>query len=154
MFTHMDKNMRRHMVDVSAKDETTRLARAAGSIKMKKETLEAIRELKIKKGDVLAIAQIAAVQGAKKASDLIPLAHPLLLLGIDVDFEYLEDGIYCEVAVKCQGKTGVEMEALTGVSAALLTIYDMCKGIDRAMEIKSIYLLEKEGGKSGRYERL
>lgn len=154
MFTHMDKNKRGHMVDISDKDVTSREARAWGRISMKRETLEAIKDLKIKKGDVLAIAQIAAVQGAKKTPDLIPLAHPLLLQSVAVDFELEDESISCEVSVKCQGKTGVEMEALTGVSAALLTIYDMCKGLDKSMEIGPIMLLEKKGGRSGHYERL
>ncbi|NLY37462.1 MAG: cyclic pyranopterin monophosphate synthase MoaC [Tissierellia bacterium] len=140
MFTHMDENLRGHMVDISEKDVTLRQARAGGSIMMQKNTLEALLELRIKKGDVLAIAQIAAIQGAKKTPDLIPLAHPLLLQGVSGKFEIIEEGIYCEVVVKCQGKTGVEMEALTACAAGLLTIYDMCKAIDKTMEITGIRL--------------
>ncbi len=154
MFNHMDKNLRGHMVDISDKDITTRVARAQGRITMKATTLEAIENLRIKKGDVLAIAQIAAVQGAKKTPDLIPLAHPILLQSVEVDFELGEEEIICRVQVKCQGKTGVEMEALTGCSLALLTIYDMCKGLDKSMEIGEISLLEKKGGRSGHYEKL
>lgn len=154
MFNHMDENHRGHMVDISEKEITQRQARAQGRIRMKKETLEAIKELRIKKGDVLAVAQIAAVQGAKKTPDIIPLAHPLLLQGVDVDFVLLEEEILCEVSVKCQGKTGVEMEALSGCTLALLTLYDMCKGIDKTMEITGICLLEKKGGRSGHVEKV
>lgn len=153
MFTHMDENLRAHMVDISEKDITLRQARAGGSIKMQKSTLKALGELRIKKGDVLAIAQIAAIQGAKRASDLIPLAHPLLLQAVLVNFDFIEEGIYCEVTVKCQGKTGVEMEALTACATGLLTIYDMCKALDKTMEITGISLLEKIGGRSGHYEK-
>lgn len=153
MFSHMDKNLRGHMVDISEKDISLRQARAGGSIKMQKKTLEALAQLQVEKGDVLAVAQIAAIQGAKKTPDLIPLAHPILLQGVAVNFEYEEEGIYCEVTVKSQGKTGVEMEALTACSAALLTIYDMCKALDKTMEITGISLLEKTGGRSAYYEK-
>ncbi len=154
-FTHFDDNGRARMVDVSAKDVTTRMAVASGEIHMQPETLEHIRQGKMKKGDVLAVADVAAVMGAKKTPDLIPMCHPLMLSGIDVSFSELEEGcgLKAEVSVKCNGKTGVEMEALTAVSTALLTVYDMCKAVDRGMMLTHIRLEEKEGGKSGAYKR-
>lgn len=154
MFTHLDNSGRGQMVDVSEKEITFRVARARGSIELKKETVDAIKNEKIKKGDVLAIAQVAAIQGVKNTSSIIPMAHPLLLNGIKVDFYFEENMLYCEVIVKCEGKTGVEMEALTGVSIGLLTVYDMCKSLDKSMTIKEIYLIEKSGGKSFDYIRI
>lgn len=153
MFTHLDENGRGQMVDVSAKNVTQRTARAKGVIILKEETVKAIKDEKIKKGDVLAIAQVAAISGVKSTSSLIPMAHPLLLSGIKVNFYFEENKLFCEVSVKCEGKTGVEMEALTGVSCGLLTVYDMCKALDRSMTIENIYLVEKNGGKSGEFKR-
>jgi len=140
---------------VSAKDVTTRIAIASGEIHMQPETLEHIRQGKLKKGDVLAVADVAAVMGAKKTPDLIPMCHPLMLSGIDVSFTELEEkcGLKVAVSVKCNGKTGVEMEALTAVSTALLTIYDMCKAVDKGMRITAIQLEEKHGGNSGDWQR-
>jgi len=153
--THFDKAGRGRMVDVSEKEITTRIAIASGEIHMLPNTLEHIQQGKLKKGDVLAIADVAAIMGAKKTPDLIPMCHPLMLSGVDVSFSELEDdcGLKVEVSVKCKGKTGVEMEALTAVSAALLTIYDMCKAVDKGMRITNIQLEEKKGGKSGDFKR-
>lgn len=153
--THFDEAGGARMVDVSGKDSTTRIAIASGEIHMLQETLDHIRQGKLKKGDVLAVADVAAVMGAKKTPEIIPMCHPLMLSGIDVSFTELEDncGLNVEVSVKCNGKTGVEMEALTAVSTALLTIYDMCKAVDKAMTLTNICLDEKKGGKSGDYYR-
>ena len=149
--THVAESGEAKMVDVSAKAETTRVAKATGAIRMKPQTLEAIVSAQIKKGDVLGIARVAAVMAAKKTSELIPLCHPLALT--DVQVELTPDpglpGIRAMVAATTVGRTGVEMEALTAVSVALLTIYDMAKAIDKAMTIDSIRLLSKTGGKSG-----
>ncbi|MDQ6992872.1 MAG: cyclic pyranopterin monophosphate synthase MoaC [Mariprofundus sp.] len=149
--THFDDAGRARMVDVSSKEVTTRVAIASGEIYMQTNTLAHIQQGKLKKGDVLAVADVAAIMGAKKTSDLIPMCHPLMLSGVDVTFSELETttGLRVEVAVSCNGKTGVEMEALTAVSTALLTIYDMCKAIDKGMRITAIQLEEKRGGKSG-----
>jgi cyclic pyranopterin phosphate synthase len=145
------------MVDVSEKDSTAREAIAHGSIDMELATLARIREGQIKKGDVLAVADVAAVMAAKRTPELIPMCHPIQLSGVEVDFLDTEtDGrgvIEVTVTVRCVGPTGVEMEALTAVSAALLTIYDMCKAIDRGMRVKGVELLRKSGGKSGLWER-
>lgn len=141
------------MVDVSEKDDTKRIAVAFGKICMKKETLVSIQNQEIKKGDVLGVAQVSAIMAAKRTFETIPMCHPIFLTGADVDFQIVEDGIEIRMTVKTTGKTGVEMEALSGVSAAALTIYDMCKGIDRAMCIESICLLEKDGGRSGHFVR-
>jgi cyclic pyranopterin phosphate synthase len=158
--THFDEAGRARMVDVSAKDETVRIALARGEIHMRPETMARIQEGKIKKGNVLAVSDVAAVMGAKRTPDLIPMCHPLLLSGVSVEFEErrepASDGravLGIQVRVKCVGPTGVEMEALTAVSTALLTVYDMCKAIDRDMTLTGIELVEKEGGKSGRYQR-
>jgi len=153
--THFDESGRARMVDVSGKDVSTRIAIASGEIHMQQATLEHIRQGKLKKGDVLAVADVAAVMGAKKTPDLIPMCHPLMLSGIDVSFSELTEtcGLKIEVSVKCNGKTGVEMEALTAVSTALLTIYDMCKAVDKGMRITAIQLEEKSGGKSGEWKR-
>ena len=152
-FTHMDEKGRGQMVDVSEKAVTKRVATARGYIRLAQATIESIQDLKIAKGDVLAIAQVAAIQGVKQASTLIPMAHPLLITGVKVDFSFEEDRLYCQVEVSCDGQTGVEMEALTGVACGLLTVYDMCKSLDKNMEIQEIILLKKTGGKSGTYER-
>ncbi|GAV21137.1 cyclic pyranopterin phosphate synthase [Mariprofundus micogutta] len=154
--THFDESGRARMVDVSTKEVTTRIAVASGEIMMQPETLEHIQQGKLKKGDVLAVADVAAVMGAKKTPDLIPMCHPLMLSGIDISFSELVDGngLRVEVSVKCNGKTGVEMEALTAASTALLTIYDMCKAVDKVMVISNIRVEEKRGGKSGDWQRL
>lgn len=151
MFTHLDEKGRGQMVDISEKSPSIRKAIAKGYIKLKSETVDAIKNEKLKKGDVLSIAQVAAIQGVKNTSSIIPMAHPLLLNGIHVNFYFEENLLYCEVEVKCEGKTGVEMEALTGVSCGLLTVYDMCKSIDKTMSIEKVYLVEKTGGKSGHF---
>ncbi len=149
------------MVDVSAKAETDRKAIAEAKVYMAPQTMDRIKEGKIGKGDVLAVAQVAGVMGAKKNSDIIPMCHPLLLSGIDISFEIGEeenkDGSHSAVLtikseVRCHGQTGVEMEALTAVSVASLTVYDMCKAVQRDMIISDIHLLYKDGGKSGVFE--
>ena len=141
------------MVDVGAKDVTRRVARAGGRIVMNRETLALIREGTARKGDVLGVARIAAIQAAKRTADLIPLAHPLMLTRVAVDFSCVDDApaVAIEVTVETRDRTGVEMEALTGVAAGLLTIYDMCKAADRGMRIEGVRLLEKSGGRSGHY---
>lgn len=143
------------MVDVSAKSDTCRVAVARGDIKMRPETFDLIKKGVNAKGDVLAISQVAGIMGAKKTSDLIPLCHPLLLSGINVSFHLNEpqSKVEIEVVVKNTGQTGVEMEALTGVSVAALTIYDMCKAVEKDMVIGNIRLVKKSGGKSGEYVR-
>ena len=153
--THLDAAGRPHMVDVGDKDVTDRVATAAGEIRMQPATLAAIQSGGIKKGDVLAVAQVAAVMAAKRTWELIPMCHPLLLTGVSVEFDPDEarSAIAMAVTVRTRGQTGVEMEALTAVSAGLLTIYDMCKAIDRGMEIHDLRLLRKEGGKSGAWRR-
>ncbi len=151
--THFDEGGRAVMVDVGAKDETARRAVAGGSIRMLPATLAIVRAGSAKKGDVLGIARIAAIQAAKRTGELIPLCHPIALTKVSVDFDVDERGssIACRATVECRGRTGVEMEALTAVSVGLLTIYDMCKAVDRGMTMDGIRLLEKEGGKSGRW---
>lgn len=141
------------MVDVGSKPETARVARAAGSIFMKAETLALIRSGSAKKGDVLGIARIAAIQASKRTGDLIPLCHPIALTRVTADFTVDEarSAVHCEVTAECFGKTGVEMEALTATSVGLLTIYDMCKAVDRGMRIENLRLVEKSGGKSGHW---
>lgn len=150
-FTHFDDNGNAVMVDVSEKEVTKRTATAAGSIHVSRDALDAILGNKVKKGDVLTVSQVAGIMGTKKTSDLIPMCHPLFLTNAKVEFEIDEKN--CDITVLCtaqtEGKTGVEMEALTGVSAALLTVYDMCKAIDKRMTIGDIHLVEKAGGKSG-----
>lgn len=154
-FSHFDKRGQAHMVDVGAKSETHRVARATGSIYMQPDTLRLIQEGDAKKGDVLGVARIAAIQGSKKTAELIPLCHPISLTRVSVEFEIDEDvsEIHCTVTAETFGRTGVEMEALTAASVALLTIYDMCKAVDRGMTIGAIRLLEKTGGKSGDWLR-
>lgn len=149
--THFDASGQAHMVDVGAKSESHRIAIATGKISMLPATLTLIQQGNSKKGDVLGIARIAAIQASKKTSDLIPLCHPIGLTRVAVDFEIntSESSINCSVTTETYGKTGVEMEALTAVSVGLLTIYDMCKAADRGMTISDIRLLEKHGGKSG-----
>ena len=149
--THLDEAGCAHMVDVGAKEVTARVAVARGRIRMAADTLALIREGDLKKGDVLTVAQIAGIQAAKRTHELIPLCHPLLLNQIALDFTFDEEAsaIEIEATVRVSGKTGVEMEALTAVSVAALTIYDMAKAADRAMRIGDIRLVEKRGGKSG-----
>ena len=152
--THFDAEGQAHMVDVGEKAETHRQARAAGSIFMRPETLALIRSGTAKKGDVLGIARIAAIQGAKRTSDLIPLCHPIALTKVSVEFEIdiEHNAVHCVSIAECYGRTGVEMEALTAASVGLLTIYDMCKAVDRGMHLEGIRLLEKIGGKSGHWQ--
>ncbi|WP_417621568.1 cyclic pyranopterin monophosphate synthase MoaC [Parasphingorhabdus sp.] len=147
--THIDGDGAAHMVDVGGKADTVREARAEGRIAMKLEVLEAIKANAMKKGDVLATARISGIMAAKKTSDLIPLCHPLALTKVAVDFTFLDDGIKVSSMARLTGKTGVEMEALTACSVALLTIYDMSKAMQKDMVISDIRLLSKSGGKSG-----
>ena len=151
--THFDGAGRARMVDIADKAITHRRAIAGGTIRMKPETLALVRDGTASKGDVIGIARIAAIQGAKRTADLIPLCHPIALTRVGVDFEIDEDAgcVHCTASVECEGRTGVEMEALTAVQVALLTIYDMCKAVDRGMVIEQVRLLEKHGGKSGSY---
>ena len=151
--THFDAAGDAHMVDVAGKDVTHRVAIAIGTIRMRPETLELIRSGTAKKGDVVGVARIAAIQGAKRTAELIPLCHPIALTRVAVEFEtdVADAAVHCRATVECTGQTGVEMEALTAVQVGLLTIYDMCKAVDRAMVIEGVQLLEKHGGKSGSY---
>lgn len=149
--THLDASGAASMVDVSSKDVTTRTASARARIVMKPETLAMIRAGTAKKGDVLAAARIAGIMAAKRTHELIPLCHPLLIAKISVDFAFASDAIDVGATVKVEGKTGVEMEALTACAIACLTIYDMCKAADRGMTIGDLRLIEKSGGKSGNY---
>ncbi len=151
--THFNESGRAHMVNVGDKDDTKRQAQAYARIKMKKTTLDRIKEGGIKKGDVLSVAQIAGIMAAKQTSDLIPMCHNIFLTGADIEFELEEDVIHIKATVSTTGKTGVEMEALTAVSMAALTIYDMCKAIDKGMVIEETMLLTKIGGKSGEFKR-
>ena len=158
--THFNPEGRARMVDVSEKKDTERSATARGTVYMNPETFKRIREGKIAKGDVLAVAQVAGVMGAKRTPDLIPMCHPLLLTSVDIDFEENEktnDKGKCSIAitatVKLRGQTGVEMEALAAVSIAALTVYDMCKAIDKEMSFGNVCLVKKSGGKSGTFVR-
>jgi len=155
MFTHIDENGDANMVDISKKNDTLREAIAQGSILLNKEIINAIFENSNKKGDVLSTSRLAAIQAAKRTSDLIPLAHNLNLTKIEIEFSIDDENnmIHCEGLVRCCGKTGVEMEALTAVSVALLTIYDMCKSFSKNLSISKIMLLKKSGGKSGNWAR-
>ena len=150
-FSHFNDQGRARMVDVMEKAPTFRRAAAAGEVQVSKETLTAIREGKLKKGDVLAVAQVAGIQAAKHCWELIPMCHPVPLTGVDIRFSLSEDPCRVEILaeVSCTGPTGVEMEALTAVSAAALTVYDMCKALQRDMRIEHIRLLAKSGGRSG-----
>ena len=142
------------MVDVAAKQDTHRIAIATGRIVMRPETLQKIKNGTASKGDVLGIARVAAIQGAKRTSDLIPLCHPIALTRVNVEFKMLDDAsaVECTARAESVGRTGVEMEALTAISVALLTIYDMCKAVDRGMRIDGVRLMEKRGGKSGLWQ--
>jgi len=151
--THFDARGQARMVDVAAKDETHRVATARGRIRMLPATLEQIRGGTARKGDVLGVARLAAIQAAKRTSDLIPLCHPLALTRVDIAFaiDSKTPAVDCEATVETVGRTGVEMEALTAVSVGLLTIYDMCKAADRGMRVECVRLVEKKGGKSGHW---
>ena len=149
--THFDSQGQAHMVDVSAKAETHRVARATGCIRMQAATFDLIASGQAKKGDVIGIARIAAIQGAKRTAELVPLCHPLPITRVTVDFELKRElsEVHCTAQVESFGRTGVEMEALTAVQVGLLTVYDMCKAADRGMVMGGIRVLEKSGGKSG-----
>ena len=151
MLTHVDKKGNARMVDISSKKDTKRTAEAKGSIQLTPKIIQSILKDINKKGDVLTVAKIAGIQGSKKTSELIPLCHNILINSIEIDFKILEDAysIECYVITKSCGTTGLEMEALTALTISLLTIYDMCKGIDKGMKINNISLMKKSGGKSG-----
>ncbi len=157
--THFNEEGRARMVDVTEKGVTIRMAVATGKVYMLPSTLDKIREGKIKKGDVLAVAQVAGIMGAKKTPDIIPMCHPILLTGVDIGFDIddIPDNNICSITIKAtvssSGQTGVEMEALSAVTIAALTIYDMCKAVDKGISFGDISLLLKSGGKSGTYER-
>lgn len=153
--THINEEGRAKMIDVSEKGDTVREAVAIGSISMKRETIERIKEGTISKGDVLAVAQVGGIMGAKNTSQIIPMCHPIMISGCDISFriDFENNKIEITATTKTVGKTGIEMEALTAVSTATLTIYDMCKSIDREMIINNIMLVKKSGGKSGIFER-
>ena len=152
--THFDQEGQAHMVNVGEKHETHRIAKASGSIEMRPDTLILIQSGSAKKGDVLGIARVAAIQGSKRTSELIPLCHPLYLTRVAVEFriDAKKSAVDCVVTAETLGRTGVEMEALTAVSIALLTIYDMCKAVDKGMMLTQIRLLEKQGGRSGHWQ--
>jgi len=152
--THFNTRGQAHMVDIAGKNETHRVALASGCIVMQPETLTMIAANDARKGDVLGVARIAAIQGAKRTAELIPLAHPLALTRVSVDFDidHKRNAIHCVVTAETRGRTGGEMEALTAVAAGLLTIYDMCKAVDRGMHIENVGLREKKGGKSGHWK--
>ena len=154
-FTHFNESGRAKMVDVSEKTETSRTAVAAGRVRMNRETFELVKTGGMKKGDVLGAAQIAGIMAAKRTPDLIPMCHTLLISGVDMAFELNDADCAVDITatVRCQGVTGVEMDALTAVSVAALTVYDMCKAVQKDMEITDIRLLSKSGGKSGDYHR-
>jgi cyclic pyranopterin phosphate synthase len=153
-FTHFDESGASRMVDTSLKEETLRVARASGSVRMAAVTAARIRDKSLTKGDVLEVARLAGIMAAKRTGDLIPLCHPLPITGCTVDFSFPEEGLlHIEATVRVFGRTGVEMEALTAVSVAALTVYDMCKAIDRVMTIEQIRLEEKSGGRNGPWLR-
>ena len=152
-FSHINEQGRAKMVDVTEKDSTFREAIAEGTVVVKPDTMALIKSGGIKKGDVLAVAQVAGIMAAKKPSDIIPMCHPLMLSGVDITFELTDTDIHITATVKCKGSTGVEMEALSAVSTAALTVYDMCKAVQRDNEIQNIRLNYKSGGKSGVYQR-
>ena len=149
--THFNQQGRAKMVDVTEKDITFRQAEAEGRVRMAPETVGLIRAGGVSKGDVLAVAQVAGILAAKRTHELIPMCHPLRLTAVDLSFALEEDAVYIRSQVKCRGETGVEMEALTAASAAALTIYDMCKAVQRDMEITDVRLCRKSGGKTGDY---
>jgi cyclic pyranopterin monophosphate synthase len=147
--THFDAAGQAHMVDVSAKPETARIARAEGRIRMQAATLELVRSGNAAKGDVIGVARIAAIQGAKRCAELVPLCHPLPITRVAVEFAFEADAVFCSAEVGTTGRTGVEMEALCAVQIGLLTVYDMCKAADKHMVIDGVRVVEKRGGKSG-----
>ena len=151
--THMNEQGRARMVDVTAKEETVRTAVAEGRVHMAKTTLELIRTGGMAKGDVLAVAQVAGIMAAKRTPEWIPMCHSIRLTGVDIAFTLEEEAVHIQATARSKGETGVEMEALTAVSAAALTIYDMCKAVQKDMEIGEIHLCRKTGGKSGDYEK-
>lgn len=151
--THLNSEGRARMVDVSDKAPSVRTAKAAGKVIMTAETQAQVKSGGVAKGDVLAVAQVAGIMAAKRTPELVPMCHPLNLTGADISFAYETDGIAIIAQVKCKGETGAEMEALTAVSAAALTVYDMCKSLQKDMTITDICLLEKTGGKSGDFRR-
>lgn len=153
--THFNEEGRARMVDVSEKPITLREATAGARVRLNEQTFSLVRDGKMKKGDVLAVAQVAGIMAAKKNSELIPMCHPIALTGVDISFSMHEadSAVELQATVRCKGETGVEMEALTAVSVAALTIYDMCKAVQRDIEIDNIRLLKKTGGKSGTYIR-
>ena len=152
-FTHFNEQGRARMVDVTEKEITDRTATAMASVRMHPETLEAIRTGGVAKGDVLAVAQVAGIMAAKRTWEWIPMCHPVALTGVDISFSLAGDRVDILATARCKGETGVEMEALTAASAAALTVYDMCKALQRDMEITDVRLLEKTGGKSGTFRR-
>lgn len=156
-FTHFNQEGHAKMVDISEKSETARIAVALSSIKVSEEIYEKITKQEIKKGDVLAVAQVAGIMAAKKTADIIPMCHPIMLKGVDISFQWEDDAedfqLIISATVKTVGSTGVEMEALTAASVTALTIYDMCKSLDKGMVIGPTYLVEKSGGKNGNYKR-
>jgi cyclic pyranopterin phosphate synthase len=153
--THFNEEGRPKMVDVSEKAQTTRTAVAAGEVLLRPDTYDLVVTGKMKKGDVLSVAQVAGIMGAKRTSDVIPMCHPIAITGVDISFALDEKrhAVLIEATAKCKGETGVEMEALTAVSVAALTIYDMCKAVQKDIEIQNIRLLSKTGGKSGTYHK-
>ncbi len=150
-FSHFDDKGKGKMVDISEKPDTLREAVARGRIYMKKEVVEKVKELSLKKGDAIAVSNVAGIMAAKKTSELIPMTHNINLTSVDMEFSFGENFIEARSIVRCVGKTGAEMEALTAVSVALLTIYDMCKAVDKGMVISDIHLEFKKGGKSGEF---
>lgn len=152
-FSHLGPEGQARMVDTGGKPESPRLARAEGCVRMKRSTVELIRNQQLAKGDVLAVARVAAISGAKQTASLIPLCHPLGLDAVSVDFDLGEDFVTIRATASVTGRTGVEMEALVAVSVAALTLYDMCKSVDREMTIETIRLMEKKGGASGHFLR-
>ena len=152
-FSHLDPDGKAHMVDISEKQDSKRTARARATISMAKETIVALQQDDVPKGDVFAVARVAGIQAAKRTGDIIPLCHPLMLSSVKVEFEISDDKVEIEAEVTTVGRTGVEMEALTACSVSALTIYDMCKSLDKRMEITDLALLQKTGGSSGDFNR-
>lgn len=150
-FTHFNEQGLSKMVDVTDKEKTYRIAIASAFIVMNSDTLKKVKEVTVKKGNVLAVAQVAGIMAAKNTSAVIPMCHPIVLTGADIEFEYKENGILVTSTVKCKGETGVEMEALNAVTTAALTIYDMCKAVQKDMMITDVHLVSKSGGKSGNF---
>ena len=152
-FSHLDPDGQAHMVDISEKQDSKRTAKARATISMAKETIVALQQGDLPKGDVFAVARVAGIQAAKRTGDIIPLCHPLMLSSVKVEFEIIDDKVEIEAEVTTVGRTGVEMEALTACSVSALTIYDMCKSMDKRMEITDLALLQKTGGSSGDFIR-